>query len=426
MRVIELFAGVGGFRKGLEAASKDDFDFVWANQWEPSTKRQDAYEHYVRAFGNGKINVEGELVDEVSNTDISKVDVKLIPDHDMLVGGFPCQDYSVASTLARSGGIEGKKGVLWWEIERILKTHRTQAEYLFLENVDRLLNSPAKQRGRDFAIMLSTLSNLGYYVEWRVINGADYGKVQRRRRTYILAYKKESVIGNEIAHSTPFNYILNESVMAKAFPVEADTKKKIQDSFIISRDVLEVSNTFGKGRASSQFENCGIMVDNKVFTVRTSPVYNGEKGYATLRDILLPENEVPEEYYISEDDLPKWKYQKGPKKEKRINKTTGFEYQYSEGGMSFPDDIDKPSRTIITGEGGKGPSRFKHVVEVIPGHFRRLTPVELERLDGFPDNHTQGSSDIRRAFLMGNALIVSVVEEIGKSLISKLRDYGKV
>ena len=129
IRVAELFAGVGGFRIGLEGAS-DKFKTIWSNQWEPSTKHQDASLVYRARFGK----------DGHCNEDINTVDTKEIPDHDLLVGGFPCQDYSVASTLSRSGGIEGKKGVLWWQIYRILKEKgKKRPEYVFFENVDRLL-----------------------------------------------------------------------------------------------------------------------------------------------------------------------------------------------------------------------------------------------------------------------------------------------
>ena len=85
--------------------------------------------------------------------------------------------------------------------------------------------------------------------------------------------------------------------------------------------------------------------------------------------------------------------------------------------MIFPDPLEKPSRTIITGEGGKSPSRFKHVIETDKG-LRRLTPIELERLNGFPDNHTslEEISNVKRAFFMGNALVCGVVEKIGNEL----------
>ena len=156
------------------------------------------------------------------------------------------------------------------------------------------------------------------------------------------------------------------------------------------------------------------MVDGVVFTAKAIP--NGEGEVATLGSILQPEGEVPAAYYIARKDMPQWKYLKGSKKEPRTSGATGHQYDYAEGAMIFPDPLDRPSRTIITGEGGRAPSRFKHVVKV-NGRYRRLTPVELERLNMFPDDHTAGASDAWRAFFMGNALVVGVVERIGKSLL---------
>lgn len=401
IRVVELFAGVGGFRIGLEGAS-DAFQTIWNNQWEPSTKHQDASLVYQARFGT----------DGHCNKDINTIPTNEIPDHDLLVGGFPCQDYSVAASLSRSGGIEGKKGVLWWQIYRILNEKgENRPNYLFLENVDRIINSPANQRGRDFAIILASLANLGYIVEWRVVNAADYGFPQRRKRTYILAYSQNSVVANKVENAQ--QWLLHEGVMATAFPFEAKGK---EIEFTIESDIKSVSDNFNKAKKDSPFEDAGIMIDHKVYTIKSSPCYAGDVKQ-TLGDILVDEQFVPEEFFISDEDLPKWQYEKGAKKINRVSKE-GFEYVFSEGGMAFPDNLDKPSRTMITGEGGTAPSRFKHVVLTPSGRYRRLIPIELERLNMFPDNHTLHAevSDGRRAFLMGNALVCGVVQEVGRSL----------
>ena len=404
IRVIELFAGVGGFRVGLERASTK-FKTVWNNQWEPSTKRQDASLIYCKNFG-----CAGH-----SNYDIATVDVNDIPDADILVGGFPCQDYSVATTLKRSGGIEGKKGVLWWQIHRVLKDHKNPPKYLVLENVDRLLGSPASQRGRDFAIILASLSDLGYCVEWRVINAAEYGMPQRRRRTYMFAFKQNTIFADSI--NDPKNWLYRDGIMANAFPIAYDDFNP--SHFMIKGDLSEISDNFNKGEKLSPFKNTGLMVNRAVYTIQSTPNYSGP--FVTLGDILVPETEVPDEFFISTADVVKWQYAKGGKTEKRVNKTTGFEYNYSEGAMAFPDSIDKPSRTIITGEGGAAPSRFKHVILTESGRYRRLIPIELERLNMFPDNHTEGASDMRRAFLMGNALVTGIVERIGIQFLKRVQ-----
>lgn len=401
IKVAELFAGVGGFRIGLEGAS-DVYDTIWNNQWEPSTVRQDASLVYQARFGS-----KGH-----SNVDINKVKTEEIPDHDLLVGGFPCQDYSVAATLSRSGGIEGKKGVLWWQIYRILNEKGDKRpHYIFFENVDRLLGSPAKQRGRDFAIILASLSDLGYTVEWRVINAAEYGMPQRRRRTYIVGYLEGSNVYNKIESLR--DWMLFDGVMAKAFPFIKEEKS--DSEFKIEGTIKEVSDNFNKGFKDSPFGNAGIMQNRMVYSVDANPVYDGTR--MTLGGIMIDESFVPEEFFISEEELPKWKYEKGAKKIERVSKE-GYSYVFSEGAMAFPDALNRPSRTIITGEGGSAASRFKHVVQTPSGRYRRLIPLELERLNMFPDNHTLHAdvSDGRRAFLMGNALVCGIVQEIGKSL----------
>lgn len=413
IRFAELFAGVGGFRLGLEKASKTSkgpkFKHVWSNQWEPGTKVQHASNVYVARWGNK----------DHSNENIAKVDASKIPEHDILVGGFPCQDYSVARTLSQAEGIVGKKGVLWWEIHRILeKKKKSRPSILLLENVDRLLKSPVKRRGRDFAIMLASLSDLEYAVEWRVINAAEYGKPQRRRRIFILGYKKGTPIYKKISElKRKVDWIVSSGIFARTFPVTADTG--LFDTPVkIEGDLVELSNS--SFIRYPHFHNSGLMIDRNVVTLHTSSNYSGES--INLGDIIQCGTEVPKEYYIPSKDIPRWKYLKGAKNELRRT-GDGFEYFYTEGGMMFPDPLDGPSRTIITGEGGPTPSRFKHVIKTPSGTLRRLTPIELEKLNQFPPGHTklEGISDVKRAFFMGNALVVGVVEDIGKTLLKVIK-----
>ena len=404
--VIELFAGVGGFRIGLERADKDFFKTVWCNQYEPATKTQHASRTYTRVFG----------IDNHVNEDIAKVNTADIPDCDMLVGGFPCQDYSVANVLSRSKGIVGKKGVLWWEIYRILNEKNNKPKVLFFENVDRLIQSPATQRGRDFAIILSSLNSLGYFVEWRVINAADYGMPQRRRRTYILAYHKDfyNITPNTFGDNRT---LFNETILGKAFPVYADDIDTIKTTHITD-DIAYVSEHFGKDTTKAWFENAGMLFTNgECVTAKVKAKYDGT--FVTLGDIVLKENDsyrntITEDYYLSDEDIVKWEYSKGYKRIEKINKQ-GLAYMYSEGAMSFPDPLDKPSRTIITSEMTKSPNRFTHIIkDPVNNRYRRLVPVELERLNMFPDNHTAGETDNKRGFFMGNALVCGVVEKVGK------------
>jgi len=407
LKVIELFAGVGGFRLGLEETGF--YDVIWSNQWEPGTKVQHASMVYEARFGS-----KGH-----TNCDIAEVPTLDIPDADMLVGGFPCQDYSVATTLQNSKGLIGKKGVLWWSIHRILLEKENKPKFLFFENVDRLLLSPSIQRGRDFAIMLKSLEELGYAVEWRVINAADYGMPQKRRRVFFLGYHRSSSLYRTLKKSDKTEWLYQSGTIAQEFPIACSNQSV--GSFNLNGDLVSISDHFNKGETSSPFQNTGVFMDGEVVTAKTFPKYDGEQ--LLLGDILQKEG-VTEEFFIPQQEYPKWEYLKGAKKEVRTAKN-GYTYNYSEGGMVFPDALDNASRTIITGEGGKSPSRFKHVIQTAKG-LRRLTPLELERLNMFPDNHTQleGISNTKRAFFMGNALVVGVIGKLGKSLYHIIQDIS--
>jgi DNA (cytosine-5)-methyltransferase 1 len=399
--VVELFAGVGGFRVALQHSG---WKTVWANQWEPSTKAQHAADCYRRHWND----------DTLVNADINTV-LNEIPSHDLLVGGFPCQDYSVAKTLNQAHGIEGKKGVLWWAIYSIVEDQ--QPKWIILENVDRLLKSPASQRGRDFAIILACLSDLGYTVEWRVVNAAEYGFPQRRRRVFIVAHRDF-----RLSKGGALSWMYEKGVLAKALPVTPaeDIDSELlarQPDLVLSGHPAQITQEFGWLNRVTPFRAAGVMSERQVWTRPVTVA--SENKQRTLGDVLLPDDEVPQEFFIRNSQLPQWRYLKGAKREERVA-ANGHVYHYSEGGIPFPDRTDIASRTILTGEGGTSPSRFKHVVQSGEGRFRRLTPVELERLNGFKDGWTEGMPDGRRAFMMGNALVVGLVERIASDLASRL------
>jgi DNA (cytosine-5)-methyltransferase 1 len=403
-RVVELFAGVGGFRIGLE---RSGWEVVWANQWEPTTKAQPAFDCYAARFETGEHVCEDIHV----VMDEAEAGRREIPDHELLVGGFPCQDYSVAKTLNQAVGIVGKKGVLWWEIHRLLTMKRPP--YLFLENVDRLLKSPTSQRGRDFGVMLTTLANMGYEVEWRVVNAADYGFPQKRRRVLLVG---------RLASEEPRdpNEVLYEGTLGRALPVRPGPTLSAVETFRIDGDPAEVSETFGALKGVTPFRNAGYMSHRRVWTLDLEPAWEGP--FLTLGDTLQPPAEVPEQYFIPDAQLATWQYLKGAKREQRCHKESGTPYFYVEGPIPFPDRTDWPARTILTGEGGRAASRFKHLIQTDDGRYRRLTPRELERLNGFPDDWTDtGMSDGRRAFMMGNALIVGLIERVGRELMQELQ-----
>lgn len=415
-RVVELFAGVGGFRLALEEAG---WRTVWANQWEPSTRAQHAAACYrIHWPDNTLVNEDINLVLD----QIERGERDPIPDHELLVGGFPCQDYSVAKILNQAHGIEGKKGVLWWAIYRILEDKRPPL--VFLENVDRLLKSPATQRGRDFAIILACLSDLGYLVEWRVVNAAEYGFPQRRRRVFIVAHH----VGEDRKRPgwrSPLAWLYQDGALARALPVRPAEDVAALPGIHQEADVelrghpAQITQEFGWTNKVTPFHAAGVMYGRKVWARRVDPMFDGKQQ--TLGDVLLPDDEVPDEYFVPEDRIAQWAYLKGAKREARTA-ANGHSYFYSEGAIAFPDRTDAPSRTILTGEGGSTPSRFKHVVRTEDGRLRRLTPIELERLNGFPDGWTDTCmTDGRRAFMMGNALVVGLIERVGSVLRSTLR-----
>lgn len=471
-RVVELFAGVGGFRLGLERR-RTGFDAVdgwqyeepempewrvtWGNQWEPSTKSQPAFDCYVSRFDAGKHVCEdiaavlnelgvpkydGETV--MPWSEIADAPFALPREFDLLVGGFPCQDYSVAKPLSQAAGLGGEKGILWWEIARVLQQYRPP--HVLLENVDRLLSSPSKRRGRDFAVILACFAQLGYAVEWRVVNAADYGFPQRRRRVFIYATRSGSeleqlgVEADRLEVDPPrWRKALDEigrlHVEKLGVLAEALECRVVDDS---PTDVVSLGQTLEevdpydisaswRSHARTPWGNAGLMVGGVAWTTAVESTYEGERY--TLGDMLRPLDSVladHPEFVIPTEELGRqstmdhdedvslgitgtWRYLKGAKKVPR------GQYHYSEGAVAFPEPLDRAARTVLTGEGGRSPSRFKLVVEQ-DGVYRRLTPVELERLDMFPDGWTEGMSDGRRAFCVGNALVVGVVDRIGDTI----------
>lgn len=409
MNVLELFAGVGGFRVGLEKASPT-FKTLWSNQFEPSRKSQDAFEVYNYHFPDSEN--WNEDISLISDERFSALKGKV----DLIVGGFPCQDYSVARTKKDEQGIEGKKGVLFWEIVRATKL--SNPKYLLLENVDRLLKAPSKQRGRDFAIMLRAFADLGYGVDWRVINPADYGWCQRRKRVFLFVYRKDTTYFKQQQVLDDFG-VGTSGIFEETFPTKDEVVKDRSNSFVLSEDIVEVSDSF-----STQFWNSGSMIEGQVVTKELEPKYEG--SHKVLGDILESPLDLSDTMYLSEDKVDKFRYLRGAKKFERTN-SEGFTYTYSEGAMALVDSADLPSRTLLTSEGAI--SRTTHLIEDEKG-YRLLTALETERLQGFPDNWTKvkfskgkevGASDTRRKFFMGNALVVEVVESLGKYIAYSLK-----
>jgi len=403
--VVELFAGVGGFRCGLnnveikdgKVIENGDWNFVWSNQWEPATKSQEAFDCYTKWFG---------MDETVSNKDIHLVDKKLIPNHTLLVGGFPCQDYSVARSLTNGKGIEGKKGVLWWDIADILKAKKPP--FVLLENVDRLLISPVNQRGRDFGIMLRTFVDNGYALQWRVINAGEYGLPQKRRRIFIFAFHKDTNYYKSLKKYDLKQIIFETGLFVKSFPILKEELKS--NTTHISKkeyaDLISMTNNF-----KTDFYNAGVMVDGKVYT---SKVIKDCEDIYPLKNII-EKSEVDNRYFLNREKQEKFELLKGAKKIPRV-KPNGDLYNYSEGAMPFPDNLESPARTMLTSESSI--NRSTHVVtDYKTKKVRLITPVEAERINGFPDNWTNtGMTDKRRYFMMGNALVVGIIKKLGSEI----------
>lgn len=398
MRVCELFAGVGGFRYGLEQFS-DEFKTIFFNQWEPAYKTQFAYDCYNYNFPIENID---ETIRQYTNMDIHQVPKNELPDFDLLVGGFPCQNYSVAGPKS-SRGIEGTKGVLWWDIRSTLESKNPR--FVLLENVDRLLKSPASQRGRDFGIILKCFDELNYNVQWRVINAAEYGKPQKRRRIFIFAYKKDSNYARQ-----------NPDFFRVMFP--CTYVGPIRNSEIVTKDLTEISNNF-----AFQFETSGKMIDGYI-TSRKAAAPQSENN-RTLGSLLVP---APDAAYDIQNEAP-WIDAKSSKKKERTTKE-GYTYIFSEGTCPYPDNENIPARTMLTSEASV--NRSSHVViDPVTHHKRVILPIEAERIQTFPDNWTKYGkqylengqtikttlSNRNRYFLMGNALVTELITDMAPEIL---------
>ena len=593
LKVIELFAGVGGFREAMSAPkTKDFYKVIWSNQWEPRESNKDDSKQTANSVYMAKFGKDGHCPRDIEKV-TSEEDMPEIPaTFDLLVGGFPCQDYSVAKPRNTSKGMKGPKGVLWWRICEILEARTPR--YVLLENVDLLVKSPSECRGRDFAIILKCLEEMGYFVEWRVINAGDYGYIQRRRRTYIFAYKPDEQDKRQFKELSEAT-LKDGGLLNNVFAV-SDLSKPSFYSLPPGVSGQELGKNYQPNRNISPFKAAGMMANGKCISA-DHKAERGRKPKKTLRHALLKKTEIRDESELEPlrihglELIRAWAYVKGKKDEIRRKlqplekyvrtKTTGkismnatelrelakslpghlkldvliklpgkkpklltredvndsvraalahdkktlrndalishdviskalestnmakrieqnisltlknrslpsrtliqmtcknvstirqgikylsvknieyshppkdprvtfdrdsaahisIAYRYQEGAMAFPDPLNKPSRTIITSEGGSSVSRFKHVICELcarregghksdknckdAGQLRRLHPTEVERLNCFPPSHSDICADIspnKRIMLMGNAVVVDLLEDIFVGLVKR-------
>lgn len=387
----ELFAWVWWFRVWLEA-NNSWWETVRANQREPSRTAQYAFNCYCANFWWEQ--------DKYSNLDIAKVVKKDIPDHNLLVWWFPCQDYSVARTWAK--WIQWKKWVLWRQIRDILIAKKPS--FVLLENVDRLLKSPWNQRWRDFWIILASFNELWYSVEWRVINAADYWRVQRRRRTFIFAYKNTTKYGKSLKGKSFEDLLHKDWFFINQFDIEEVSLAK-RNTKLEYNDLADISDKF-----KFDFCNAGVMRNGEIYTEEIVPHYKWPR--MTLWEII--QDNVDEKYKIKQD-ITKREYLKWPKRIVR-KQWTPQEYVFSEWGIAFPDSLDRPARTMLTSEWSL--NRSTHVIKDKNWDLRILTPIETERINWFPDDWTSKwwMPENFRYFCMGNALCVPMITKMWKRL----------
>lgn len=324
LKVAELFAGVGGFREAMVSLNAqvgaELFRMVWSNQWEPSESGKKGEEQFANRVYIEKFGHPGHYADDIHKVSDIKgpIPKSLVPEIDLLVGGFPCQDYSVAKPKNVSKGLRGPKGVLWWSIERLLEERAP--DYVLLENVDRLINSPANNRGRDFAVILKGFQELGYAVEWRVVNAAEYGFPQKRRRIFILAYKLKTVPGKALksAADEPASVLVSKGVLARSLPCASE--ELIPELYDLNKFTTDVDVKDRYAEESSPFLSAGFMLNGEVHTLQVDSVMKGRPTF--LRDLLVKPGAQfyplsASKFSIPAEDAGYWAYAKGRKNEPR-------------------------------------------------------------------------------------------------------------
>jgi len=377
MKFIDLFAGIGGFRYGLqkveiESESSSDYESgasqhgqrafhcVWSNEWDKY-----ANQIYTKHFG------------ECDSRDIRTVDTKDIPDHDLLCAGFPCQSFSIAGKRL---GFEDTRGTMFFEIARIIRDKGPR--YFLLENVKGLLSH---DEGKTFQTILGVLSDLGYEYQWQVLNSKNFGVPQNRERVFIVGH-------------------LRETSRPEVFP--------IGESYSISHQT-KYAEQAGRSRISST-------IDARYGSLRNAGEtylhYIG--GIRGKRDMWLKDNKQNsrnfsqgQRVYSSDGIASTIAGNAGGLGGKTglyaIPVLTPDRMEKRQNGRRFKNDGD-PAFTLT--------SQDKH--GVYDGlNIRRLTPIECERLQGFPDNWTEGISDTQRYKCLGNAVTTLVITEIGRKLI---------
>lgn len=355
MRFIELFAGIGGFGLALERLGHE---CVYANDIDKYCKL--VYDNHFHT--------------KQTTQDIRTVDPYQLPEFDLLCGGFPCQAFSIAG---KRRGFEDTRGTLFFEIARIAAVKRPKI--LFLENVKGLLSHDG---GRTFATIIIALDELGYDCQWQVLNSKNFGVPQNRERVFIIGHLR----------GTP---------QPKIFPIEGAGPEA--DGAIVST-ALDANYWKGPDKHGQ----------------RTLIIARGFEGRATVMEGVSP---ALRDFGSGGGKTHKLlQLNEAEHFQDRIYSTEGIAPTVptaSTGGNLVPKIAFYPH--------GNNPGGTKQLPnlrahsgaphnEILIPQLRRLTPLECERLQGFPDGWTEGVSDTQRYKMLGNAVTVNVIYEIGRRL----------
>lgn len=379
MKFIDLFAGVGGFRLGMERAGHE---CVWSCE----------IDKYCRAIYNHKWG-------KVEAGDVGQVDVDAIPDFDLLCAGFPCQSFSVAG---KRKGFDDTRGTLFFDIARIASAKRPRL--LLLENVKGLLSH---DKGRTFAKILQTLDGLGYWVEWQVLDSQHFGVPQHRERVFIVGHLGEGG-GREVFPIGEGSGVPSEKLESKnVCPTITSRyfKRGKTDPYILQEHSF--SGKDGRGRGIRMF-------DNGVTPALTQQMGTGGGNVPMVMPCLTPDRQKKRQHgrRFKEDGEPMFTL-------------TGQDVH----GIEIANAVD-PDGYLRFGARPRDENGKPQLLPICRRRIRRLTPVECERLQGFSDDWTKFGidekgnkiviSDTQRYKAMGNAVTTNVIEFLGRLLSEKV------
>ncbi|MDQ6961813.1 MAG: DNA cytosine methyltransferase [Mariprofundaceae bacterium] len=359
MKSVELFAGIGGFRI---ACDELDIQTIWANDIEPK-----ASQVYTSQFGC-KEHVEGNIDDYLDS----------IPEHDLLTGGFPCQPFSSAG---KKLGINDSRGSLFEKITYII--NKKKPKYFILENVKRLLSM---EKGAHFARILKSLSDLGYLVEWRLLNAVHFGLPQNRERIVIIGHR-----------NSPFNAYLCSNADFNTLSCKTNSS------------ISHVTQWKKIKHHRSKFLNWGMAFQGR-FCHADVLSFSEKQADTRLHSIL--EATPDSRFFFTKDTL------KRIQNSDVVNKFyNGVEILYNQKGGArmgysiFGTAGVAPTLTCTT---SRHYERYR-----IHNEYRRLTNIEYARIQGFPDLHCQSVSIYDQYPLYGNAVPPALVKWVIDRIINK-------